>query len=162
MTNLKLTKRTSRITFPVIIKYSQPKLLANDIVSVQAMPMPESRLFYMDYGENEEIRIARYEKEELEAYSKEVDAYINDLSRFIFISPGVKFRETEITFVPSGIEYAADYSAQYTNRSIIDRGGYIDQSFREAFLQIENEKRIAKLINEDFESYDHEVMIYLN
>ena len=167
MTNLKLTKRTSKTTFP-IIRTVHAKLLAEDIVSVQALPLPEGRLFYMDIGETEEMRIIRYAKEELEAYTKEVDDYINDINRFKFVSPGISFIERDITIVDltsRGIEYATDYSAHYTNRSLVDHGWpllILDTAYVDMILEMENEKRIAHLIHEDFESYDHELIVYLN
>lgn len=161
ITSLKLTKKTSKITFPEI-KHVHAKLLAEDIVSVQSLSSPVANLFYMDIaGETEEMRIIRYEKEELEAYKNEIDDYINDKGRFKFISPGVKYREVDINFIPNrGIEYAADYSANYTNRSLVDRGSYFGDMI--AHLKLIDEKRIAYLKQEDFESYDHELMLYLN
>lgn len=161
MMNLGLTKKTSKITFPVFFKKNQSLLLSHDLVSVQALPLPEGRLFYMDFGESEEMRIARYEKEEQDAYSKEVDAYINDTGRFKFVSPGINFRERDITVIQAaGMEYIADYSVHYSDRSIINHGGHI-YNVKEYF-ELLNKKRIVALEQEDFESYDHELMVYLN
>lgn len=138
-------------------------LISTDLVSIQPLSLPDGRLFYFETPETEECRIARYKKEDHIAYAKEVDEFIeHGFTYFIFVSPGVFFREQDINFVRhsaitgiTGIEYSADYTARFTTRTIPDYGGYLGFDYWD-------KKRIAVLENEDFQNYDHELMVYLN
>lgn len=73
--NSKPTKKILKtISFPEIKTY-HAKLLSHEIISVQPLSLPNGRLFHIEFGF---LRVINFDKDELAAYDKELDNYLND------------------------------------------------------------------------------------
>jgi len=59
------------------IKKYHAKLISDDIVSVQPMSLPTGTLYYMNVSCGF-LRVTNFDKDELAAYDKELDDYLND------------------------------------------------------------------------------------
>jgi len=75
--NSKHTTRTLMNFSTLKIKKYHAKLISDDIVSVQPMSLPTGTLYYMNVSCGF-LRVTNFDKDELAAYDKELDDYLND------------------------------------------------------------------------------------